>query len=686
MTKQAESDGKKKGTLIKPEGGRDPQEQHVSQRHGAAVNESVEERGKRSRTLIRQRAAVRPVRVAGAPTAADISTESHFVADFSRVPTHTAAPSTQPASGELVTVGSGVDRHAGVAIQRRATVVDRRPDGAPHTIRFQFPTPETHLGVRVRIDQDLRLALHHRVAAEISEAIRADHDFTDALREWFGTVQNSETLVFTIRYVRGEPQGSVEFVGGEGRGQRRTETTEEAPGGPEGEERPGEREREERPERPAGGEGAAASEGEVVRRRVFRDMFVHEWDPFLREIQREVSLIVQSRTEGPSGEPVRREIELTENNSSLRRAFEDARRADRPPPGAGEDYAPSADIIAEFHYVGGRCEYIVFRADVPPPPPPPGTRLDGRFRLEIVSEEEQDYHIVFEVATPDRTADQLLADLFTSSDVGWGLQNDGIIGIDRSREHPSVVVFMPAMPAEDEVEIQLEAMMNRPPNPRIRNGLRGRWRAAFDTVLRELYERFLHRRYPNTPENRQEVLQYIGINCTADGTFARWFCANQSRLLDYLNPPAHDPDTGRRAPGVGSHAFREPGPGEWSELVRHRQAGSDANGAAYFVEQRRRLQEVLSLWHHHYDGANQGELAWLFLDYWECRRFRSVMRLTGPGTIGPPGITVPRCMQDPRTSDGRQILRYREASIRQPPADPNLPALDGPECSREGGG
>jgi hypothetical protein len=136
---------------------------------------------------------------------------------------------------------------------------------------------------------------------------------------------------------------------------------------------------------------------------------------------------------------------------------------------------------------------------------------------------------------------------------------------------------------------------------------------------------------------------------------------------------------------VGSHAFREPGRGEWSELVRHRQAGSDANRAGYFIEQRRRLQEVLGIWHHHYDGANQGELAWLFLDYWEYRIFRSVMRLTGPGTIGPPGIAVPRCMQDPQTSDGRRILRYREASIRQPPADPQLGRLPRPSCSREGG-
>ena len=75
---------------------------------------------------------------------------------------------------------------------------------------------------------------------------------------------------------------------------------------------------------------------------------------FLRAIQQQVGLLVQSRTLGRDGQPARRELELTRNNASLEAVWSQV-QAQQPLP-------QSVLVLANFHIVDGRVERITFSA------------------------------------------------------------------------------------------------------------------------------------------------------------------------------------------------------------------------------------------------------------------------------------------------------------------------------------
>ncbi len=128
------------------------------------------------------------------------------------------------------------------------------------------------------------------------------------------------------------------------------------------------------------------------RRYVFNVPVSSSYEGFVREVQRHVARRVASRTIGPDGQPVRREVTLTEGNASLRNTYSGllARGMER------------AEIRATFHTnAGGRVERITFApprvvpiapttitaspprpsstpAPGPPPSPPPTPRRPGR--------------------------------------------------------------------------------------------------------------------------------------------------------------------------------------------------------------------------------------------------------------------------------------------------------------------
>ena len=88
---------------------------------------------------------------------------------------------------------------------------------------------------------------------------------------------------------------------------------------------------------------------------------------FVRQVQQRVATLVQSRTRGPNGSPVRREVPLLTNNASLRRVFDTIIAA----------YAESDEtdvfhnLIAAMHWSTSRVEEITFTVNLPEPPSPP---------------------------------------------------------------------------------------------------------------------------------------------------------------------------------------------------------------------------------------------------------------------------------------------------------------------------
>lgn len=85
------------------------------------------------------------------------------------------------------------------------------------------------------------------------------------------------------------------------------------------------------------------------------------YEDFVREIRRHVARRVMSRTTGSDGQPVHREIELTQGNESLLETWRTIRA-----------YRPTlhrATVQAVFHYAGGRVERITFSAGHLRPPP-----------------------------------------------------------------------------------------------------------------------------------------------------------------------------------------------------------------------------------------------------------------------------------------------------------------------------
>ncbi len=100
------------------------------------------------------------------------------------------------------------------------------------------------------------------------------------------------------------------------------------------------------------------------------------YDAFVRQIQQRVARRVMSRTPGPNGQPVRREIALTQDNGSLHQTWIDLRM----------ERAPVGLVRAIFHERDGRVERIMFTAvpvavltpDRPRrPDPPPARREPG---------------------------------------------------------------------------------------------------------------------------------------------------------------------------------------------------------------------------------------------------------------------------------------------------------------------
>ncbi len=98
------------------------------------------------------------------------------------------------------------------------------------------------------------------------------------------------------------------------------------------------------------------------------------YDAFVAQIRRRVAARVMSRTTGSDGQPVRREIGLTQGNESLRETWRII-----------QDYRPAlltATVQARFHYVNGRVERITFSAGHLRPPPFRRTRIDPEVVLE----------------------------------------------------------------------------------------------------------------------------------------------------------------------------------------------------------------------------------------------------------------------------------------------------------------
>jgi hypothetical protein len=113
--------------------------------------------------------------------------------------------------------------------------------------------------------------------------------------------------------------------------------------------------------------------------RTFRNLPVGtDYETFREAVRRQLALWVQSRTPGRGGRPVRREVELTEDNESLREVW---RRFNARRPGPGQAYCR-----ADMRVTGGVVREVVFSADHlrvgpgPPPRPPRGVEVRRRMR------------------------------------------------------------------------------------------------------------------------------------------------------------------------------------------------------------------------------------------------------------------------------------------------------------------
>ncbi len=98
------------------------------------------------------------------------------------------------------------------------------------------------------------------------------------------------------------------------------------------------------------------------------------YETFVGQIRRRVSARVMSRTTGSDGQPIRREIELTRGNESLRETWRTI-----------QTYRPalhSVTVQARFHYSNGRVERISFSAGHLRPPPFRRTRVEPEIAPE----------------------------------------------------------------------------------------------------------------------------------------------------------------------------------------------------------------------------------------------------------------------------------------------------------------
>ncbi len=111
----------------------------------------------------------------------------------------------------------------------------------------------------------------------------------------------------------------------------------------------------------------ATSEGEETEReeevredrtRVYREVPCTDWNMFLEAIRARIALRVMSRTPGPGGQPIQREVPLTEDNDSLLGTYEAIGAVHREEIDQG--YEVFETVTAVFHYVNDRVESITF--------------------------------------------------------------------------------------------------------------------------------------------------------------------------------------------------------------------------------------------------------------------------------------------------------------------------------------
>jgi len=100
-----------------------------------------------------------------------------------------------------------------------------------------------------------------------------------------------------------------------------------------------------------------------------------DYAQFVAQVRQRVALLVQSRTLGQDGQPVRREIDLTEHNASLRAVWNHV-QAQRPLPS-------SVMVQADFQVVNGRVEQITFSAGHLPARGPTGPDAEAAVAGEL---------------------------------------------------------------------------------------------------------------------------------------------------------------------------------------------------------------------------------------------------------------------------------------------------------------